>query len=251
MCVLRRLAGLDMSQFNLPLERPGQEMTTGQLWPVVTANRQRPAAHGDDFIQHSRHAPAGKAGVHFQRQALPRKNVDYAQHANVATGGKYIMSEIQGPFLVGGTQFRPRRSDAHTVPALLPLQAQPSFAILPPHSLMVHSLALALQQHLQSPIAVTWLLSGQPYQPFPQRLVRSPRSIPVTRHRNRHQPAYPAFAGSILRSQPASSRPSVYELRPFFAITAFNISRSRLRSATRRLSREFSSSSDRNRCASL
>jgi hypothetical protein len=36
-----------------------------------------------------------------------------------------------------------------------------------------------------------------------------------------------------------SVRPPVYELRPFFAITAFSISRSRLRSATKRLSRPF------------
>src|SRR5271156_4993738 len=110
MRVLCWLAGLDMSHFNLPLQRPGQEMTTGQFWPVVTANRQGPTAHRDDLIQHSCHAPAGKAGVHFQRQALPRKSVDDAQHADVATGGKYIMSEIQGPFLVGGTQHWPRRS---------------------------------------------------------------------------------------------------------------------------------------------
>jgi hypothetical protein len=85
----------------------------------------------------------------------------------------------------------------------------------------------------QSPITVPRLLPGQPHQLLTQRLIRSPRSIPITRHRNRYQPAHPALAGSILRSQPACIRPSVYELRPFFAITAFSIALSRLRSATR------------------
>jgi hypothetical protein len=40
--------------------------------------------------------------------------------------------------------------------------------------------------------------------------------------------------------QPAGVRPSVYELRPFFAIIAFSISRSKLRSATSRFNRPFS-----------
>src|SRR5581483_8135342 len=103
----------------------------------------------------------------------------------------------------------------------------------------------------QSPVAIARLLPRQPYQLLPQRPIRSPRVVTVTRHRNRHQPAHPALAGCVLNAQPAGIRPSVYELRPFFAITAFSISLSRLRSATSRFRREFSSSSERNRCASL
>ena len=83
MRVLRRLAGLDVPQFNLPLQRPRQEMTTRELRAVVAANRLWPAAPGDDLIEHPRHAPAGEARVHFQRQTLAREGIDYAQHPDV------------------------------------------------------------------------------------------------------------------------------------------------------------------------
>src|ERR1700733_5387203 len=71
--VLRRLAGLDVPQVDLPLTCPGQKVTTGQLRPVVTANGLRKSAHGDDFVQDSRHPPAGEACVHLQSQTLPRE----------------------------------------------------------------------------------------------------------------------------------------------------------------------------------
>src|SRR5580704_405134 len=226
-------------------------MTTGQLRAVVTANRLGSAACGDDLIEHPGHAPAGETSVHFERQTLPRVDIDHTQHANHASCGKHIMSEIQGPLLVSAAQYGARRSDAHTVFSLLPLQAQTRLAVHPPQPFMVHSLALTFHQHLQSPIAVSRLLSGQSHQLLSQRLIRSPRLIPITAHCNRHQPAHPALTGSILRGKPARIRPPVYELNPFFAMTAFSISLSRLRSATRRFRREFSSSSERSRCASL
>ena len=39
--ILRRLARLNVPQLDLPLQCPGQKVTTGQLRPVVTANRLR------------------------------------------------------------------------------------------------------------------------------------------------------------------------------------------------------------------
>jgi hypothetical protein len=45
-------------------------------------------------------------------------------------------------------------------------------------------------------------------------------------------PQNPALTDRVLLAQPVRLRPSVYELKPFFAITSFSISRSRLRSAT-------------------
>jgi len=37
--VLRGLARLDVHQFDLPFDSPGEEVEDGQLRPVVTANR--------------------------------------------------------------------------------------------------------------------------------------------------------------------------------------------------------------------
>jgi hypothetical protein len=74
-----------------------------------------------------------------------------------------------------------------------------------------------------------------------QRFVRPPRLIAVTRYRHRHQPANPVFTHCVLHPQPVRVRPLVHELQPFFAITAFSISLSRLRSTTSFFSRAFSS----------
>ena len=64
MRVLRWLARLDVAQLDLPLQGPGQEVTTGQLRPlsqrVLGGGRTGPCSH-----QHPRHAPVGKACVHF------------------------------------------------------------------------------------------------------------------------------------------------------------------------------------------
>ncbi len=104
MCVLGWLARLNVAQIDLPLQRPGQETTTSQFRTVVTANCHWASAHGGDLIQHPRHAPAGEASIHFQRQTLPRVDIDHTQHANHASCGKHIMSEIQGPLLVSAAQ---------------------------------------------------------------------------------------------------------------------------------------------------
>src|SRR5581483_11218863 len=57
-------------------------------------------------------------------------------------------------------------------------------------------------------------------------------------------------SGSTASAQPAHFLLALYELHPFFSITAFSISLSRLKSATSFFNRPFSSSSCRNRCAS-
>ena len=71
MGVLDRLAGLDVAQVDLPLQGPGQEVTTGQFRAVVAADANRPAASCDDLIQHPGHPAAGEASIDFQSQTLP------------------------------------------------------------------------------------------------------------------------------------------------------------------------------------
>jgi hypothetical protein len=80
--VLRGLAGLDVDQLDLAFDTPGQEVQARQLRAIVAANRLGLDAMADDLLQHSCHPLTGEAGVHFQRQALPRISIHYAQHAD-------------------------------------------------------------------------------------------------------------------------------------------------------------------------
>ena len=77
----------------------------------------------------------------------------------------------------------------------------------------------------------------------PQRLVRTPRTIAKRAYRQQHQSARPPLAEGILPLHLLDSRLLRYELQPFFRITACSASLSRLRSATSRVSRVFSSRS--------
>src|SRR5262249_42110893 len=144
-----------------------------------------------------------------------------------------------------------RLAFAHAMLALLPPDRQPRFAIHPMQPLVVHLFSASPQQHLQPPIPKARLLSRQLYQPRPQRFIASFRSIAMTRHRYPHQPAPPALTGCVLSPQPDHARPLVYELHPFFAIPAFSISLSRLRSTTSFFSFVFSSRNCLASCASL
>lgn len=65
----------------------------------------------------------------------------------------------------------------------------------------------------------------------------------------RQKPRYGFRRLHVLRERDVV--PQTYKLHSFFRITAFKASRSRLRSATRYLSRQFSSSNSFNRSASL
>src|SRR5713226_8030838 len=135
----------------------------------------------------------------------------------------------------------------------LPSQHQSGLPVHPMHPLVIHLLSLAPQQNLQSPIPEARLLPCQLHQPQPQLFVaiRAACLVAVTRHRHPQQPANPALARCVLHPQPARLRPLVYELHPFFAITAFSISLSRLRSTTSFFNFVFSSRNCFASCASL
>ncbi len=89
---------------------------------------------------------------------------------------------------------------------------------------------LPLQQHLQPAVAVTWLLSGQPHQPFLQPFIQSHRAVTESSARRSTSARTPGAGWPGTAPQASAHPSSVYELRPFFAITTpgFNISRFRL-----------------------
>src|SRR5213594_1980892 len=104
---------------------------------------------------------------------------------------------------------------------------------------------------MQPPIPEARLLPRQLHQLRAQRLIAASRPVAVTCDRYPHQPANPTLARCVLGPQPVRVRPLVYELHPFFAITAFSISLSRLRSTTSFFNRVFSSRNCFASCASL
>src|SRR6516162_6000649 len=124
---------------------------------------------------------------------------------------------------------------------LLPPDRQSGFSIDPMQPLVVHLFSTSSQQNMQPSISKPRLLSRQLHQLGPQRLIRALRPVTIRRHRHPHQPAHPALTGCVFHPQPDRVRPLVYELHPFFAITAFSISLSRLRSTTSFFSFVFSS----------
>src|SRR6185437_2600834 len=112
------------------------------------------------------------------------------------------------------------------------------------------NLAALLQHNPQTPVSPARLLPRRFLQPLPQPLIVPPALVTKTRLRQLHQPADPPRAHQVVLPQPARLFLPLYELQPFFSITAFSMSLSRLRSATSFFNRPFSSSNCRNRCAS-
>src|SRR5437868_10815087 len=105
---------------------------------------------------------------------------------------------------------------------------------------------------MQSPVSIAQLLPGDLDQILPQLLVVVRlRLITVAAPIQFDELAGCAFAVLVFLHQQTHAPPLAYKLQPFFRITAFNASLSRLRSATMCFSRRFSSSSSFSRRASF
>src|SRR4029077_13588240 len=108
------------------------------------------------------------------------------------------------------------------------------------------------QQRVQSPVSVAWLLPGQRDQLFsPLRTPVRSLFVTIAAAIHSHQLAGPALAHLELLAGERHVLPHAGKLQPFFWITAFRTSLSRLRSATKCFRRRFSSSSPFSFCASL
>src|ERR1700676_5641865 len=248
--ILHRPPRLDVHQFDLPFYPPRQKMPRCKLRPVVATKRFRHSALCNDPIQLPRHPPARKTGVHFQRQTFTRVHVDHAQHPKLPPALRRIRHKIQGPFLVRSRHRRPHKTSSQQPFSSLPPDQQPGLPVHPIHPLVVHAHSLPLQLHLQPPIPPLRLLPRRRDQPFPQLRIVPLAHVPLARLRHSHPVADPPLAHQKMLPQPVHFPPPLYELHPFFSITAFNMSLSRLRSPTSFFSRPFSSSSCRSRCAS-
>src|SRR5947208_4924238 len=126
------------------------------------------------------------------------------------------------------------------------------FTVNPINALRTRRKPTPLQQHAEPPVTISRTLSSQRDQLVPQhRVVVGSRLISIAGTIHAHELASLALAVAILGNHQRHILPATYKLQPFFRITAFSASRSRLRSATMCFSRRFSSSSSFNRRASL
>src|SRR5229473_243721 len=214
----------DVHQVDLPFHPPRQKMPARKFRPVVAANRFRNSALRHDPLQLPRHSPARKTGVHFQRQTFPRVHVDHAQHPELPPALRRIMHEVQGPLLVRSRHRRSRHAHAQQAFPSLPPDHQPRFPVHPIYPLVVHVQALFLQLQLQPPVSPARLLSRRFHQPLAQRLIAPPAHIPLARLRHSYQLADPPLAHQKIPPQPVHFPPPLYELHPFFSITAFSMS---------------------------
>jgi hypothetical protein len=133
----------------------------------------------DDLLQHSCHPLTGEAGIHFQRQALPRISIHHAQHADRTSRSDHVMRKINRPFLIGRRVLTQWRSHPDTVFPLLPPQAQSRFPVDPVAALVVHSLTFSLQQHMQTTVSIPRLLLRQFHHLVPQCLVCFPGLVTI------------------------------------------------------------------------
>jgi hypothetical protein len=79
--VLHGFSGLNVDEFDPPVDSPRQEMPRSQFTPVIHPDAFWPAALCNDAVERSSYSAAGKAGIYFERQTLTSERVDDAQHA--------------------------------------------------------------------------------------------------------------------------------------------------------------------------
>lgn len=80
-CVLHGFSGLNVDEFDPPVDSPRQEMPGGQFTPVIHPDAFWPTALCNHAVECSSYSSAGKAGIDFERQTLTSERVDDAQHA--------------------------------------------------------------------------------------------------------------------------------------------------------------------------
>src|ERR1700737_3277125 len=126
------------------------------------------------------------------------------------------------------------------------------FAVYPVHPLRAGFASAAFQQRAQTPVTVARLLLRHGDQLAAQLgVVVRPRLISVGGPIHGHELAGFPFRVRKFAHHERHILPWAYKLQPFFRITAFSASLSRLRSATMCFRRRFSSSSSFSRRPSL
>src|SRR5206468_7842999 len=124
--------------------------------------------------------------------------------------------------------------------------------IEPTHALAIHAPAFTTQQHPDAQTPEPWARVGDLANSYPQRGLIPRSTAPIPRGPTEpRQPTGPHAADLERSLKPSGQLPTARGRHAFFRSASDNMCLSSVRSATRRFSRAFSSSSCRRRRSSL
>src|ERR1700683_1185395 len=242
--VLYRPPGADKAQLDPMLNRPGSPRSPGELTAVVQGDAPRcPAAFHDRTSQCSNDMPAMERPIRFHGDTFAGELIDHRQDPIGASVRQLVADEIGRPALVRSRG----RTMRNPLPAadLLPLHAahfEVLLVVKPVDAPGVHRPALSAQQYRQAPIAIAHMrcraLAQTPAKRFLQRpstdvLQGAPRKPDHARR--------PSHRNPVRLLRPPRQPTFLARLYSFFDTISCRICRSRVRSATMRFSRPFSS----------
>jgi len=244
--VVGRLAGPAEVEHDVFLVGPKVEVTGDELAALVDPDGLWVAHLPANAFERLNDilATVAEPGGHCRGEARP--GVDDRQDPDLAACRELVMHEVHRPGLVAPCRRTTIVTQLRLHPPLRHLVAELKTHLLVKtiDPLRIHIPALPLQQHMDTPIAVTHARLADLLDPLPEGgLIAAPGCVGVERPidlQSRAGPSYRDLPGrSHLIHQPAPT------IRPqsFFASTSCSIALSRERSATSRFSFAFSSSS--------
>lgn len=243
--VLDRFARVDELQVNAMLAGPLAQHVADEFRAIVQDDLCGEWALTSQSVQDADDAASRQTGVDFQGERLPGEDIDDAQDPDRAAGGQRVVQEIQRPLLI-----RTVRQDRATAPqphhglAATPTHREAFFAIEPLDPLVVDDDPFPAQQDLEAPVAKAWASFSQLAQPGTQRLViPAPTPVPDGCPRRANQLTCAALRKPKVLLGVGHCGPPVRGPHQFFRRSSFRAWLSSACSATRRLSRAFSSSS--------
>src|SRR5271169_2951381 len=251
--VLHGFSGLDEPQLDAAAIGPLVEHAAPELGTVVEDERsgQSPPLHHS--FQYPHHAGSRDRAADLNRDRLPREIIDDVQRPKGSSIRERVGGEVDRPPLIRPRRQRHRlaRCRRYLLP-LAPTHRERFLAVDPVHALAVDGPAFTAQQHVDAAVAVARPLARPGEDSLAQApVVRPTRSILDRRAADRRKTAGSAATEPEGLLEEAHQASPALGLHHFFPSAAFSAWRSRDWSATRCLSRRFSSSSSRSFLASL
>jgi len=228
-----------------PGVRPGLHHLPSKLTAVVHGDRRGLATLPNCHIQGLCHVAPVQPGLSTDGYALPRELVDHRQNSELLPVFQSGCYEVHAPPLIGGLgMFHNERAPSRDLLPQLGPNHQTLLFVDPVGAFRVHHPALTSQQYRQAPGAKTNTRRRQLLQAHSQgKLGIPPMLVAQAWPANAHQTSGLPFAVVKTLTDPGHQRTPHCVLQTFFESTSCRMCLSRLRSATGRFNRLFSSRS--------